>query len=81
MVDKARLFCNPVTKDHAGVVTQILPRVPGTPDRLVCYKLKPSRHIDRLVNMRDQFANAILKVEKAETLCVPSTLIDVHPQP
>jgi len=28
--------------------------------------------------MRDQFANAVLKVERSETLCVPSTLLDVH---
>lgn len=80
-VDEAQLFCNPVKKDHASVVTGILPRLPGTPDRLVCYELKPHRRIEKRVNMRDQFANAVLKVERSETLCVPSTLLDVHPQP
>ena len=77
-VGDAQLFCNPVKKDHAGVVTGILPRLPGTPDRLVCYELKSQKRIEKLVNMRDQFANAVLKVERSETLCVPSTLLDVH---
>lgn len=79
-IDGARLFCNPVKKDHAGVVTEILPRPAGAPDRLVCYGLKPKRKTERLVNMRDQFANTVLRVEHSEALCVPSTLMSTSPR-
>jgi hypothetical protein len=78
-VGKARLFCNPIRKEHAGAVTEILPRPSGTPDRLVCYDLTPRRRTERLVNMRDQFANAVLKVVHGESVCVPSTLLDMQP--
>jgi hypothetical protein len=78
-VEEADLFCNPVRKQHDGVVTEVLPRPDGAADRLVCYDIKPNRRTERLLNMRDQFANAILKTEKSESLCVPTNLISTQP--
>ena len=101
-VYRAELLCNPVKKEHDGVVTPILPRVPGTLDHLVCYTLRshkdgdddhnggddhesdvashndgPDKHHGKLVNMHDQFGKAVLRVEDAETLSVPSKTLKV----
>jgi hypothetical protein len=101
-VYRAALLCNPVKKEHDGVVTNILPRLPGTLDHLVCYKLRShndddddhngdddhdadfashddahQKHGAKLVNMHDQFGKAVLRIEDAETLCVPSKVLNV----
>lgn len=63
-------FCNPVEKQHAGVVTPI--RNPNA--HLTCYQIV-GRAPKRTVRLKNQFETRDIKIRPPKLLCVPSDKI------
>jgi hypothetical protein len=67
-VGRAELFCTPVSKNDERILR---------PDRhLVCYGIQPRDRVGKTVVVRNQFGATFLRVQKAESLCVPSSQVD-----
>ena len=73
------LFCNPVEKQHDGVITPIIP--PSTAndqDHLTCYVFTPSTTKTTGVRTRNQFGEERLLATGSRFLCVPSQKLRVQ---
>ena len=70
------LFCNPVEKDHDGVITPIIPSTANDKDHLTCYVFTPSTLKVTGVRTRNQFGEERLLATRSRFLCVPSQKLD-----
>ena len=72
---KPDLFCNPVQKEHNGVIFPIINEI----DHLVCYQFEHPDSLTLTVTTEDQFVLTNLALFQSIKLCVPSLKTGVTP--